>query len=348
MTLSGCFAMAEDTPLDQHFAAQFARSGLVAAGFGVQEGQNPPEIMVGGTLAKGSDTPVPVDAAWHIGSITKSFTAALIMMAVSDGVLSLDRPLPELLPDQAGRMHPSWHSVNLRQLLSHTAGTRPNPTQRQMRALYSGGLDRDALLTSQLAEPLPGGQGRFSYSNIGYILAPYIYEVATGTTWEAALRDRIVGPLGLTSFGIGPPAQIQGHRSILGFGARPVDPAAQSADNPAVFTPAGRMHLSIADGLRWGRFLLDACKGQNDLLSAEACAEMVAPVTDQYGLGIASFPIAGTAGGAWGHGGSNTMWYAILAMLPAEDIVVFAVTSEGRERKLAQLAENMMQAVMAR
>lgn len=340
-------AMADDTGLEERFAAAFARSGLVAAGFGVQMPDGPPQIMVAGTTAKGASAPVPLDAPWHIGSITKTFTSVLVMMAVADGQLSLDAPLVTLLPDQAPDMDPSWHDVTLRQMLSHTAGLRPNPARQLMGALHEGTTGVDALLADQWAAPLPGTPGQFAYSNIGYILAAYVYEAVTGIGWEDALRDRIVVPLGLTSFGIGPPDVIQGHRSYFGFGARPVDPATVGADNPPVFTPAGRMHLSVADALGWGRFLLDACKGRSPLLSADACTEMITPVTGQYGLGIAAFPLEGTAGGAWGHDGSNTMWYALLAVLPEEEVVAFVVASQPRPQKVSELGAVMLQAAMA-
>lgn len=333
--------------LSGQFDTVFSRSHLVAAGFGLQRGDTTAQIFVAGTTARNSTLPVQPDAQWHIGSITKTFTAVLIMMAVEDGLLALDTPLAALLPDHAQQMTADWQGLTLFEILSHTGGIPANPATAQMRMLAAGDLDRAGLLQMFWSQPLSSKRGRFAYSNLGYILAAETLESRVGTPWENQLRARIIAPLGLTSFGIGPPDVIYGHRSILGMFKRPVPPDAPCSDNPQAFAPAGRMHLSIADVLTWGRFLLSAQQGKSDLLSAQSLALMTRDIDKNYGLGLMTFSIPGVTGTAFGHDGSNSMWYALLAILPAKGAVACVVANEARPARVSRLGIKMLSAAMS-
>jgi CubicO group peptidase (beta-lactamase class C family) len=324
------------------FDQQFAKSGLVSAGFGFQRGQGAPEIYVGGTQNQWDAAPVSIDAAWHIGSITKTFTAALACMLAQDGLIDLDVPVVSHLAGDAADMHPSWQNITLSQLLSHRAGMRPNPSRAEMQALYDGALSETQFLSSCWHLPLPGTSGVFQYSNIGYIFAAYVLEVAAGKSWKDLMSSRIVGPLGLSSFGIGPPDRLCGHRSFLGVFKRPVPAGAREADNPPMFTPAGRMHLSIADMLTWGRFLLSAQRAETPLLQGASVQRMMDTSGGDYGVGLMRFQIPGTDYTAWGHDGSNRLWYGLLAIIPERDAVGFVISGEGRINKVAKLGVAML------
>ncbi|SFR45730.1 CubicO group peptidase, beta-lactamase class C family [Yoonia tamlensis] len=329
-----------NSPLGRAFEQQFSQSNLVSGGFGFQCGGGAPEIYVGGTKSRTDLTPVPVDAAWHIGSITKTFTAALVLMLAQDGQIDIDAPVATYF--DAENMHSDWRALTLAQVLGHRAGIQPNPNRADMLALYAGKQDRHQLLSAQWRAPLPGKPGAFQYSNIGYIFAAYVIETVTGQSWEDLLRARIINPLGLSSFGIGPPAGLRGHRSALGLFKRPVAPQAPRADNPPVFTPAGRMHLSIADMLTWGRFLLSAEQGDNAQLARAHMQRMTDTLGGDYGMGLMRFGIPGTGQMAWGHDGSNRLWYGLLAIVPAQNAVGFVISGEGRMRKVAKLGIALM------
>jgi CubicO group peptidase (beta-lactamase class C family) len=332
--------------LPDQFDKAFARSGLVAAGFGIKQGHGPAQVFVGGTVARNSRQSVPTDAAWHIGSITKTFTAALVMMAVEQGTLSLDTPLRDVLPDQADRMTADWQSLTLTEILSHTGGIPANPDRAQIRALAQGDMDQSALLEAYWAQPLLAKRGRFAYSNIGYILVAQILEQRVGASWETQLRDKIAAPLGLSSLGIGPPPLVLGHRSLLGWFKRPAPADGPASDNPPVFTPAGRLHMSLADLLTWGRFLLSAQQGKSDLLSAESLSRMTREIDKSYGLGLFTFAIPKVTDTAFGHDGSNTMWYALLAIMPDQDTVVCVIANEARPAKVTHLGVTMAAAAL--
>nr|WP_255698693.1 serine hydrolase domain-containing protein [Yoonia sp. I 8.24] len=320
---------------------------MVSAGFGFQQGDDAPQIYVGGTHSTADATPVSVDAAWHIGSITKTFTAALAFMLAQDGLIDLDAPVIAYLSDDAADMDPSWREITLTQVLSHKAGLRPNPDRASMRALYNEALNHYQFLSACWRAPLPPKPGTFRYSNIGYIFAAHVLEAVSGQSWEDLLRNRIVAPLGLASVGIGPPSDLCGHRSFLGLFRRPVAPDARMADNPPLFSPAGRMHLSIPDMLIWGRFLLTAQRGETDLLEATSVQRMMDTGDGDYGAGLMRFQIPGTDYVAWGHDGSNRLWYGLLALVPEKDAVAFVISGEGRINKVAKLGVALLDTALA-
>ncbi len=277
-----------------------------------------------GSIRKGSDQPVDPNAQWHIGSITKSFTATLIMQLVEQDKLALDTPIATYLPNDP--LHAQWQAITLRQLLSHTAGLRANAGMLAFRKRGSDNIHalRRDVLSAYWDDALKGTPGTYTYSNLGYVLAGFIAEEVTGETWENLIRTQIATPLNLTSLGFGAPLQDGspwGHRNYVMI-KRPVSPDSTGADNPPWLGPAGTLHLSLADLTRWGQAHLAACRGEiPDFLSQTSCETMQTEVKDGYGLGW----VLGEET-VW-HNGSNTMWYAILGLRPAEDRVIVAATN---------------------
>jgi CubicO group peptidase (beta-lactamase class C family) len=136
------------------------------------------------------------DTVYYLGSVSKQYTAAVILQLASEGKLSLSDPLSKFLPDypEPGR------EATVAQLLNHTAGipnyanitgwmsepniNRPYTTQ-QLIAVFKGLPQEDK----------PGED--WEYSNSGYVLLGAIIEKVTGKPWQQAVRDRILRPLAL-------------------------------------------------------------------------------------------------------------------------------------------------------
>jgi D-alanyl-D-alanine carboxypeptidase len=101
------------------------------------------------------------------------------------------------------------------------------------------------------------------------------------------------------------------------------------ADNPAIIGPAGTLHLSLADLLAWGRAHLAACRGgRPDLIPAADCRAMQDPVAGPYALGWVVTDQPDGTRVVW-HNGSNSLWFAMLAMVPARDLVFAYVQNAG-------------------
>ncbi|GLY53408.1 serine hydrolase domain-containing protein [Lentzea sp. NBRC 102530] len=161
------------------------------------------------------------DAAFPLGSLTKPFTAALVLTLADDGDLDLDEPLPKL-------------PVTPRQLLTHTSGLAANVEQAT--------VSRRRWAARQGPDDLVHRPGElFSYSNAGYVLAGHLVEDVTGVNWQDAVESILLWPLRIT------PAFVTGRterRAVPGHsGTRVI--AGQSL--PELEAPAGGLALSARD-----------------------------------------------------------------------------------------------------
>ena len=324
------------------------RSALAAA---VAHDGGQPLVLVSGNRHKNSKEPVGLEAPWHIGSITKPFTATLVMRLVDQGVLTLDTPLGTLLASHSGDMHPEWRAVTMRQALSHTAGLPANvPFLDLFKADGEDAVaDRLARLQPLWRKPLAGRPGAYAYSNIGYVLAGAVVDAATGRSWEDLIEAEIAGPLALTSLGFGPPNHPQGawgHRSMFGF-LTADDPANGGVDNPPWMAPAGGLHMNLADLAGWGQAHLAACRsGRPDLLSDTSCQAMRTPVAADYGLGWSITPVPDHDVTLIWHNGSNSLWYAILGMVPEKDLVVAVALNRFDQKRGDAALRSLLLAVL--
>lgn len=332
-TLIGCGTNAEikGQTAQEKFQFVASRNPNYAFGLGYADGSAPAQIMVAGMTEKRGKVAVPEDARWHIGSISKSFTSALIMRLVERGVLDLDTPIETYLPSYATTMHPQWRATTLRQLLSHTSGAQPNLAMRELEPSlqYEAFSGRRTVMAGIWTEPMEGTPGAFEYSNIGYVVAGMVAEEVMDATWEDLIRSEIARPLRLTSLGFGAPTgetDPRGHISMFGF-TRAVDPNSIEADNPAWMGPAGTIHLSLADLVKWGQTQLRACRGElPEFMSIESCRTLQQPVSDDYALGWVVESNAPDRTTLW-HNGSNVRWYAILYLDPKRGTSVAVVTN---------------------
>ncbi|MYT23999.1 serine hydrolase [Streptomyces sp. SID7760] len=142
------------------------------------------------------------DARFRAGSVTKTFTAAMVLQLAAEGTVDLDRPvqqyLPGLLPSGPGGFEP----ISVRQLLNYTSGIPaadgPGDSFEAQYAHRYDVVDPHGLIAEAAAkgpEFRPGE--RQHYLNIDYTVLGVLIEKLTGTTYEQALSARILGPLGL-------------------------------------------------------------------------------------------------------------------------------------------------------
>jgi CubicO group peptidase (beta-lactamase class C family) len=275
-----------------------------------------------GELEYGTGHRVTRDAAFPIGSISKTFTATLAMILVADGDLELDAPLGEHVPE----LGDLGNDVTLRQLLSHTAGFAGGPHQEVSPTASIRRYALDNCCRPNLV--LPPGAG-FSYSNIGYVLVGHLIEVITGMTWWDAMESILLRPLGIEPTFIGVPG-LQSLGCPLATGhsinnavnrTRPVE---QSMTLAAA--PAGGLAMSAVDLVKLGMTQLDG--GMSALLPAAYAEEMRQAVpnaeplgsADGWGLGLAVF---GNGGTAWvGHFGAMDGTYCDVRLSPFSGCVV--------------------------
>lgn len=140
------------------------------------------------------NVPVTAATAFEIGSVSKQLTAAGIMLLVEDGKVNLDEHISKYLPDTPE----AWKDVTVRHLLTHTSGVKSYTSLdgfeliKRMKA-----ADFIKALSPYPLEFTPGEKN--IYSNSGFSLLAYIIESASGKPYIDFMRERIFGPLGMTT-----------------------------------------------------------------------------------------------------------------------------------------------------
>ncbi len=140
-----------------------------------------------------------LDMAFHVGSITKQFTAASVMKLVESGKLSLSASINTYLP--VNYRSQKWESVEVKHLLSHTSGIPDYGLERDYYAVIDGWPDEatmDGMVLEATEAELEFSPGTdFNYSNIGYTLLGLIISEVTGQAYEDFVETQILAPMGM-------------------------------------------------------------------------------------------------------------------------------------------------------
>ncbi|KUF15770.1 serine hydrolase domain-containing protein [Streptomyces silvensis] len=218
---------------------------------------------------------------YRIGSITKTFTAVLVLRLRDEGVLDLADPLEKHLPGTG------VGEATIAQLLSHTAGLAaetPGAWWERSAASLRPEL-RDVLGEQPLKHPI--GR-RHHYSNPGYTLLGSLIEAVRGEPWEAVLRREVLEPLGLHRTSGQPQAPHAGGWAVHPW-ADVLLP--EPSEDLGLMAPAGQLWSTTADLVRFAVFLMH---GDDRVLSAESVREMRTPAAPAeagdgertYGFGV--------------------------------------------------------------
>ena len=305
--------------------------GMVAA---ILRGDRLLGIAAEGVRKFGAPERVEVTDQFHLGSCTKAMTATMIASVVESGKLRWDSSLATVFPTEVGALHGDYRGVTLDQLLHHTAGLPADVNWAQFNQAPDATLGRRAILTSALnAAPRTAPGATFAYSNVGYCLAALMAEEVTATSWETLIRQRVFEPLGMISAGFGPPgSNDKGDQPWGHLGVGPVYLPA-NGDNPPVMGPAGTVHVTVEDWAKFASFHLG--DGTNPrghrLLTAGSLAKLHTPDPGQnYAGGWLVTPHRDWANGpVLDHGGSNTMWFAYVLLMPGRRFGVLVACNGG-------------------
>ena len=327
--------------LEAHLARLQYDTGLTGVAAAVMTDGRLVATAASGERRRGSGIPVTVDDRWHVGSVTKSMTATLLAVLEDDGLLSADDTVAALLPEF--EVSDGWEACTLDHLLTHTAGAPAN-FPRSVQSVWPETPGELVAARRRFIAPIlarepesPCGE-RFAYSNVGYTIAGHIAETMAGDAYESLLRERVFAPLGLASAGFGPPQgdtpdqEPIGHQVALGIRLG-MDPVEERADNSPVMAPAGAAHMTILDLARYGAAHLEGESVPSPaLLPLAAWERLHTPVLDDYARGWVRYERDWAGGRVLWHNGSNTLWYALLMLLPAKNTVLAFVTNEGSMR----------------
>ncbi len=234
--------------------------------------------------------PLSVDTPMYAGSLSKVFTAMIILKLVDEGRLSLEEN-----PD-FGQPDTMRAPFDIRMLLSHASGL---PREGNFGYWFSGHFPDEATLRQYVVEQLPEVRpsSKSSYSNIGFAVLGLTAAEATGRSYPSLLADFFAEPLGLTKTG-GPgptPAVARGYspanrlipsarRPFAGVGAKVGERHLREYHDASAMTPAFGIFTSARDLGRVARFLLD--ETESDVLPLAMRERMREGQESGWGLGL--------------------------------------------------------------
>jgi CubicO group peptidase (beta-lactamase class C family) len=270
-----------------------------------------------GVLNVRTGTPVTVDSVFQIGSITKVWTATLVMQLVDEGLVDLDAPLRTYLPDFRIVDEDISAGVTVRHLLSHTSGIGGDFFPDTGR-----GDDCVARYVAELADqPASHPLGAtMSYCNAGFVVLGRVVEVVRGQSWDTVLRERLFTPLGLTSAGTLPEEALLWGAAVGHFGSE----VSSQWGLPRATGPAGLIQARAVDLLVFARLhLADGVTADGErVLSVEAARAMRAaqvtipePWTSGSSVGL-GWMLGDWGRPVFGHDGQTLGQTAYLQVVP--------------------------------
>jgi CubicO group peptidase (beta-lactamase class C family)/pimeloyl-ACP methyl ester carboxylesterase len=277
---------------------------------------------------------------FRIYSITKTFTAVLILQLVDEGVLSLDDTVTDWLDDPEVVRIPNVDRITIRRLLTHTSGVydyfaEDSPFWQDAYlgedADWSRVWSPEELLAyadgANHAPDFAPGEG-VRYSNTGYILLGLIVEEATAQPFADRLRQQILDPLGLTDTFFAATEPVPGE-TVQGYHLFGGDLVNVSATHLSAQWAEGGMVSTTRDLMRFG----DALFG-GELLAPASLEEMLTFIPSEmsgvaWGMGVAQMHTA--AGDLVGMKGDGPGFAARLFRLPERDLSLVLLTNTNRD-----------------
>jgi CubicO group peptidase (beta-lactamase class C family) len=324
-----------DATLAEQVRASMARWHVPGAAVGVLSNSKRQEAGFG-VVSLETGYAVRPDTLFQIGSITKLFTATLVMLLVEEGKLALDTPVVAYLPDLKLADADTQARLTLRMLLSHAGGFYGD-------YFDDFGMGDDALSSyvahlRTLEQQTPAGQS-WAYNNAGFCLAGAIIERVTALPYEKVVRERIFTPLGMSrSF-------FFAHEAIAypnAVGHTQVTPASDEHEVarlyplPRSVDAAGAIISTVDDLLTFAQFQFDGGvtrEGQRLLPEATIRAMWqpqikAANFAEYYGIGWELHEWDGVH--VIGHGGSTNGFNARLTIVPERRFAIAMLTNSGR------------------
>jgi CubicO group peptidase (beta-lactamase class C family) len=262
------------------------------------------------------DVPNTPTTKFRLGSITKQFTAAAILLLEERGKLKVDDRVKSYLPDSPM----AWDRITIFNLLTHSAGIPNFTSSPDYNTIKLSARSADAAVAAFRDRPLDFGPGEeMRYSNSGYLVLGAIIEKVSGQTYEKFVADNLFAPAGMTDSGYDSNSAIIKRR------------ASGYVRTPAGFTNAGYLHMSIPhaagalystthDLLKWEQALF-----AGRIVSKASLDRMITPFKNNYALGVTSADVNGRR--VIAHGGGIDGFNTHLAYYPESRTTVIVLSN---------------------
>jgi D-alanyl-D-alanine carboxypeptidase len=298
-------------------------TGVPSASVAVVQGGKIAYTQAYGAATLEPHTPAAPQMRYSIGSISKQFTAAAILMLAEDGKLSLDDPVSKYVPGLT-----DGDKITIRQLLSHTSGYQDFWPQDYVPPLMLKAITADEIMDRWAKIPVDFQPGtKWQYSNTNYVIAGVIVEKVSGMPLLQFLSQCVFTPLNMTSVADTnanklPPTDPTGYfRYALG----PLHPAPK--EGRGWMFAAGELAMTAEDLATWDISIID-----QSVLKPASYGEMETEVVlkngvgTRYGLGV--FVLSANGHRILEHGGEVSGFTAENIVMPDDKIAVVVLTNQ--------------------
>jgi CubicO group peptidase (beta-lactamase class C family) len=283
------------------------------------------------------ENPLPVDAStlFQFGSTAKTYTATAILRLVDQGLVDLSAPVRRYVPELRLKDESVAAEVTVLQLLNHTAGWdgdyhKDTGAGEDALARYVAGMadiDQVKALGTEV-----------SYNNASLSLAGFVIEKVTGSTYEKAIQELILDPIGMSQTYIFP-GDVMTRRFAVGHSnnADGTVTVSRPWPLPRSATPAGGLSATAADQIAWAKFHLSNGRtaSGDQLLPSNVVRSMREPTVEMHGNALGD-----AVGITWmlrrlgdvtvvQHGGTTIGQHSAFVMVPERDFAVIVLTNSG-------------------
>ena len=223
--------------------------------------------------------PNEVDTKFRLASVTKQFTATVIMQLVEQGKIKLDGHITDYLPDYR---KDTGDKVTIHQLLNHTSGI---PSYTDVPGFFQND-SRDPYTPAEFVKKFASGDlqfepgSKFAYNNSAYFILGAIIEKVTGKSYADAVKEHIFAPLGMNNSGYDMPGPVIAKRAS-GYQKTPVGYRNAPYLDMSLPFAAGSLYSTVEDLYLWDQALYG-----DKLLSAKSKELMFKPGLSHYGFGL--------------------------------------------------------------
>ncbi len=260
------------------------------------------------------DIPNAPNVKFRLGSVTKQFTAASILLLQERGKLSVDDPVKKYMEDAPA----AWDKITVYHLLTHTSGI-PNftsfPDYHKWELFTTTTAEAVARFRDKPLDFAPGE--KWSYSNSGYLLLGYLIEKITGGTYEQFVRDNIFAPLGMKDSGYDSNSAVIVRRAS-GYSREKDGFVNAGFINMTIPHAAGALYSTTEDLLKWEQGLFGG-----KVLSAASLEKMTTPYKQDYACGL--FVATQSGRKVIQHGGGIEGFATQLSYYPEDKLTVIAL-----------------------
>jgi CubicO group peptidase (beta-lactamase class C family) len=276
------------------------------------------------------------DVKFRLGSLTKQFTATLVLQLQQEGKLNISDPVSKYLTDAPK----AWEKITLANLLGHTSGI-PNFTSFKEFETWSQSphtwAEEYAFFRDKPLDFEPGS--KFDYSNSNYEVLGAVIEKVSGKKYGEMLRERIFDPLGMKDTGLDADELVLARRAE-GYHPGPTGPVVARSGSMTVPWSAGAIYSTTGDLLKWERGLFGG-----KVLNADSLRAMTTPGKGDYGLGVMITEHSGTR--EVEHGGGIEGFNTNLLYVPDRGICV-VVLSNVNGSAPGQMGQQLLDVVMGK